>query len=97
MNFWKDLNNTIPLEALFNQAGQLLFSKSQLAGTSLTPYQIQVLDTEELERALNSPLEVLAYNSNLQPGAIVPFMLLIMNPPAEATDFGIRIIEASRP
>lgn len=88
----------IRLEAsLFNDKGETLVSKSQLAGTMVSLFQLQVLDKDELERALNNKLDILSNNTNVPPGGQVPFMIVLYNTPMEATDFSIKVIDARLP
>lgn len=88
----------IRLEAsLFDSAGNTLATKSQLAGTVISLFQLQVLDKEELERALNNKLDILSNNTNVPPGGQVPFMIVLYNPPEEATDFSLRVTDARLP
>ncbi len=79
---------------LFDAEGKVLVSKSLLAGTSVSLFQLQVLGMEELEHSLGNSVEIVANNTNVAPQSIVPFMILFYNPPAEATEFGVRIIDA---
>lgn len=88
----------IRLEAqLFDAHGKELASKRQLAGASLSAFQLQLLDKEELEKALNSKLDIIASNIDVMPGGEVPFMVVFTEVPAGASDFKLRIIEASVP
>jgi len=88
----------IRMEAsLFDNAGKEVLAKSQLAGTMVSLFQLQVLDEDELERALNNKLDILSNNTNVPPGGMVPFMIVLYNPPAEATDFSLRAIDARLP
>ncbi len=79
---------------LFDVQGKALLTKSLLAGTSASLFQLQVLGEEELEQALSNSIDVIANNSNIEPNGVVPFMILFYNPPAEATEFGVRVIDA---
>lgn len=88
----------IRLEAqLFDAQGKVLASRQQLAGASLSAFQLQLLDKEELEKALNSKLDIIASNIDVLPGGEVPFMVVFTEIPAGASDFTVRIIEASVP
>ena len=83
--------------ALYSEDGQVLASRSQLAGTCLSFSQLKVLDKAELENALNSKPGILASNANVMPGAEVPFMVVFTEIPAGASDFKVRIAEANAP
>ncbi len=85
----------IKVEAtLYDKAGAPIVSKSQLAGTSASLFQLQVLGEAELDQALSNSIDILANNSNVLPNGMVPFMVLFYNPPAEATEFGVKVIDA---
>ena len=85
----------IRVEALmYDDLGNMVFSKSQLAGSMVSLFQLQVLSEQELENALNNQLDIVTNNTNVPPGGSVPFMVLIYNPPAEATNFSVKIIDA---
>jgi len=83
--------------ALYGQDKSPLVSKKQLAGTSLSLFQIQVLGEKELESFINNKLEVLANNTNIPPGGEVPFMVLFYNPPAAVAEFGVKIVDVRDP
>lgn len=84
--------------SLYDRTGNLLISKPQLAGSMVSLFQLQVLSEQELENALtNNKLDILANNTNVPPGGTVPFMLVFYNPPQDATDFSVRVIDASLP
>ena len=88
----------IRLEAsLYDAQGAVLSSQKQLAGTSMSPFQLEVLDKEELENALNSRLDIVSANMNVQSGSEVPFIVVFTDIPEGASDFKVRIIEAELP
>ncbi len=82
---------------LYDAQGNPVVSKSQLAGTQVSLFQLQILGQAELEQALNNKLDILAKNTNVPPGGMVPFMLVVYNPPAEAVDFSVQIVDAKIP
>jgi len=83
--------------ALYGQDKNPLVSKKQFAGTSLSLFQLQVLGEKELEAFINNKLEVLANNTNIQPGGEVPFMVLFYNPPPTVAEFGVKIVDVREP
>lgn len=83
--------------ALYDASGNALVSKQQLAGTSLSLFQLQVLGEQELEEALANKIDIMAYNTNVTPGGEVPFMVVFYNPPDNATEFGVKVIDARIP
>ncbi len=82
---------------LYDAQGNPMASKSQLAGTQVSLFQLQILGETELEQALTNKLDILAKNTNVPPGGMVPFMLVIYNPPEEAVDFSVQIVDAKIP
>ena len=88
----------IRLEAeLYDANGAMLASQQQLAGNSMSSFQLELLDQEELDKALNNKLDIVEANTNVLPGNEVPFTVIFVNPPAEASDYKVRIAEASMP
>jgi len=83
--------------ALYGQDKNPLVSKKQFAGTSLSLFQLQVLGEKELDAFINNKLEVLANNTNIQPGGEVPFMVLFYNPPPTVAEFGVKIVDVREP
>ena len=98
MNNFPTPRELIRLEAeLYDASGNMLVSQQQLAGSSISSFQLEVLDKEELDKALNSTLDVVSSNVNVLPGNEVPFTVVFVNPPAGASDYKVRIAEASLP
>jgi predicted Zn finger-like uncharacterized protein len=88
----------IRLEAeLYDTQGKMLVSHKQLAGTSISSFQLEVLDKEELDKVLNNRMEITSSNINVLPGSEVPFTIVFVDAPAEASDYKVRIAEASLP
>lgn len=83
--------------SLFSESGEMLITKKQIAGTSLSLFQLQVLNEEELEQNLNNNLDIMQKNTNISPGASTPFMCVFYNPPQNAANFNIKIISAEKP
>lgn len=97
-NGFDEPRDLIRLEAaLYDKDDKMLVSKSQVAGTSVSLFQLQVLGEKELEQTLNNKLEILSKNVNVAPGAEVPFMVVLFNPPENATDFSVKIVDAQLP
>ena len=88
----------IRLEAeLYDANGNKLVSQQQLAGNSMSSFQLELLDKDELDKVLNNKLDIVEANTNVLPGNEVPFTVIFVNPPAEASDYKVRIAEASIP
>lgn len=83
----------IEVEAvIYDKDKKPLAAKNQLAGTTLSLFQLEVLGEKELESILNNNVELLTKNTNIQPGGSVPFMVLFYAPPPVA-EFGVRIVD----
>ena len=88
----------IKLEAeLYDANSNKLVSQQQLAGNSMSSFQLELLDKDELDKVLNNKLDIVEANTNVLPGNEVPFTVIFVNPPAEASDYKVRIVEASIP
>ncbi len=94
-NFPEARANILVEVSLYDEKGQILETKTQLAGTVVSLFQLQVYDQTELETALADQKLIQEKNSNVVNGANVPFMVLFYNPPVEASSFGVKIIEAT--
>ena len=82
---------------LFDQEGNVLASKPQVAGVMLTPLQLQVMTESELGDALNSKVDIFLKNTNVQPRFRVPFMAFFANIPDSFYEFEVRPIAAKDP
>ena len=82
---------------LYDAQGNMLASRQQLAGNSMSSFQLEVLDREELDKALNNKLDIVEANTNVLPGNEVPFTVVFVDPPEDASDYKVRIAEASLP
>ncbi len=80
--------------AIYSADKAVLSSKEQLAGTTLSRFQLQVLDKEELEAIMHNEIEILTKNTNVPTGGEVPFMVIFYDPPAEVAEFGVKILKA---
>ncbi len=88
----------VELEAsLYDAEGNVLESKTQMAGPRVSFFQLQVLGQAELEEALRDNIYILNYNTNIQPSQTVPFMFIFYNPPEDAANFNVKIINAQIP
>lgn len=95
VNEFPEPKELIELEgALYDKNRKPLAAKRQLAGTQLSLFQLQVLSEKEMESFLNNKVELLANNTNVAPGAEVPFMILFYDPPDDVAEFGVKIVDA---
>ena len=77
--------------AIYGPDKATLASKTQLAGTALSLFQLQVLGEKELESFLSNKIEILTNNTNIPTGGEVPFMVLFYKPPPDVAEFGVKI------
>lgn len=97
INGFDEARGLIQVEcSLYNESGELLINKKQIAGTSLSLFQLQVLSEHELEQNLNNNLDIMQRNTNIAPGASTPFMCIFYNPPQNAANFNIKIVSAEK-
>ena len=71
--------------------------KRQLAGAAISKYQLESFSAEELQEALDSKLEITASNTNVLAGGEVPFTVVFTDVPEGASDYKVKILEASIP
>lgn len=94
VNEFPEPKELIEVEAtLYGMDKKALVTKKQLAGTSLSLFQLQVLGEKELESFLSNKIEILSNNTNIATGGEVPFMVLFYAPPQDIAEFGVRIID----
>lgn len=85
----------IKVEAkLFGSKGEVIESKSFLCGNTVSLFQLQVMDRDELLSALTSKTGVLTNNNNVGPGEAVEFMTAFVQPPDSLSEFSLRVIQA---
>ena len=82
---------------LFDETGKVIETKDFLCGNVVSYFQLQVLNKEELESALTAKVGILTNNTNLKPGAGVPFMVAFPNPPQTLSEFALEPIEVKDP
>ncbi|OBQ55638.1 DUF3426 domain-containing protein [Halodesulfovibrio spirochaetisodalis] len=88
----------ITVEAtLYDANNAVLASKKQLAGSSVSLFQLQVLAKDELAEALDNKVEILANNTNIMPTKTVHFMVVFYDPPKGVAEFGVKVVEAKNP
>lgn len=88
----------IKVEAsLYDKNGATVVSKTQLCGTTVSLFHLQVLGEQELETALNNKIDILTNNTNIPSAGEVPFMVVFYNPPSTVTEFGVKVVEARTP
>ena len=95
-NNFTDPCDMIQLEAtLFDQEGKVLVSRRQVAGSFASSKQLEELNREELDKIINNKVSIINNNFNVRFGDETPFTILFDNVPKDATDYKVRIIDAS--
>ncbi|MFP4629273.1 MAG: DUF3426 domain-containing protein [Desulfohalobiaceae bacterium] len=85
----------IRLEAvLYSHEDQELAKKEFYCGNTVSLFQLQVLELEELESALESKVGILTHNSNVPPGKSVEFMQIFPEPPQDLEEFSLQVLRA---
>lgn len=87
--------------AIYDKDKKPLAVKRQLAGTQLSLFQLQVVREKDMEAFLTNKVDIVTANTNVQPGAEVPFMILFYPPSKEQSqafadtikEFGLRIVD----
>jgi predicted Zn finger-like uncharacterized protein len=98
VNEFDDARELIKVEAvLYDKDGKELSKKQQLAGTTVSLFQLQILGEKELEQALSNRIEILSNNTNVPPNGEVPFMVVFYAQPEGAAEFGIKVVDARLP
>ncbi len=88
----------IKIEAsLYDSSGKVLNTKQQYCVNTVSLFQLQVLNQEELESHLKNEIGILSKNTFVQPGNEVPFMVLFYEAPAEVREFAVNVVEARDP
>jgi len=87
----KDL---IVVEARLLDAGNtVLASRQQLAGVTLSLFQLQVLGEKELTEALSNKIEILTNNTSILPDTKVPFVIVFFSTPEALSWFEVRPVD----
>lgn len=98
VNNFKTPKEMIKLSAtLFDEKGASLATQEELAGNTVSLFQLQVMTRDELKNALTSQVGVLTNNTNIAPGGETPFMVVFFDPPEAVKEFGVKVIDAKDP
>ncbi|MHC1789349.1 DUF3426 domain-containing protein [Solidesulfovibrio sp.] len=98
VNNFKAPKEMIKLEAsLFDEKGATLVAQEELAGNTVSLFQLQVMTRDELKNALASQVGVLTNNTNIAPAGEVPFMMVFFDPPEAVKEFGVKVVDAKDP
>lgn len=85
----------IRVEAILYDAEKNVLARSeQMAGPSLTIFQLKVLTEKEMQAALNNRIAVLTNNVDVPTGGQVPFVIVFNSVPAGLKSFEVRVVDA---
>lgn len=79
---------------LFDNEGRVIAEKQQVAGVTLTRFQLSMLSEREFEEALNNKIDILTNNVNVPPNGAVPFVIVFPEVPKGFVEFEVRPIAA---
>lgn len=98
MNISSGPKEMYKLEAtLFDVNKKPLASKQFLAGNEAALFQLRSMSKDELESTLNSRVGQLTNNTNVAPGSFVSYMVVFYNPPANISEYLVRVIDFQEP
>ncbi|PKN43649.1 MAG: hypothetical protein CVU60_01130 [Deltaproteobacteria bacterium HGW-Deltaproteobacteria-18] len=83
--------------ALFDRQGTEVATQEFMCGNVVSLYQLQVSTRADIENALTAKVGILTNNTNIQPGASVPFMAVFFQTPDSVEEFGLEVIQSSVP
>lgn len=83
--------------SLFDKQGAEVISQEFMCGNVVSLYQLQVSTRQDIEAALSARVGILTNNTNVQPGASVPFMVIFFDAPDSVEEFGLEVIQSSAP
>ncbi len=66
---------------LLDQTNAVLTWQQQIGGVVLSQFQLETLGEEEIKTALNSTINIVVNNTDVQPGEKVPFQVVFFNAP----------------
>ncbi len=98
VNRFPEARELIRLKAsLFDRQGGEVAAQEFMCGNVVSLYQLQVSSKAEIEAALSAKVGILTNNTNIQPGASVPFMTVFFQAPETVEEFGLEVIQSSLP
>lgn len=98
VNNFSEPRDQIRLKAsLFNQQGDEVMSQEFVCGNVVSLYQLQVSSRQSIEEELAAKVGILTHNTNVQPGASVPFMVVFFKAPDSVEEFGLEVVQSSKP
>ena len=98
VNRFPEARELIRIKAsLFGNQGAEVATQEFMCGNVVSLYQLQVSTRADIEAALTAKVGILTNNTNIQPGASVPFMAVFFKTPDTVEEFGLEVIQSSVP
>jgi predicted Zn finger-like uncharacterized protein len=98
VNRFPEARELIRLKAsLFDSQGQEVAAQEFMCGNVVSLYQLQVSSKADIEAALTAKVGILTNNTNIQPGASVPFMTVFFHAPESVEEFGLEVLQSTLP
>ncbi len=98
LNSFDTPKERISLEAtLYDDKGQVIATRQQLCGNTLSQLQLQVQTEADINAGLASDVGILSNNTFLKPGMDTPFMFVFFNTPKNVKEFGVKAVDARDP
>lgn len=98
VNHFPEPRELVRLKAsLFDRQGAEVLTQEFMCGNVVSLYQLQVSTRKEIEEALAAKVGILTNNTNVQPGAAVPFMVVFFKTPETVEEFGLEVIQSQAP
>ena len=98
VNRFAEPRELIRLKAsLFDKQGGEVAAQEFMCGNVVSLYQLQVSSKADIESALTAKVGILTNNTNIQPGASVPFMAVFFKTPETVEEFGLEVIQSTAP
>jgi predicted Zn finger-like uncharacterized protein len=98
VNRFPEARELIRLKAsLFDKQGAEVAAQEFMCGNVVSLYQLQVSTRADIEMALTAKVGILTNNTNIQPGASAPFMVVFFKAPDTVEEFGLEVMQSSAP
>lgn len=93
VNNYKKPRASLQLKGMvFAANGQVLATRSAYAGNQLTREQLVGMPADKIDAAMNNQFGDSLANMGVEPGKVIPFTIVILNPPKEGKEFGVEAV-----
>ena len=82
---------------LLDENDNVLDSMELMAGNTLSLFQLQVFDKPDFEMAMSDKAGIASRNTNVAPGASVPFMVVFFDPTDAVREFVVDVVSVADP